>query len=101
MRAGLRMCGSRGTMAVISRKGDEDAGAVYVKLIQLGLGCRVMTRARGQEGEAIWLSATGEDLVKESQADDYLARQYRVDPDIWVVEIEDRDGWHPFGELLV
>jgi hypothetical protein len=30
----------------------------------------------------------------EADAESYLGRQLKFDPDIWIVEVEDRDGRH-------
>ena len=36
----------------------------------------------------------------ESELDDYLQRQIRYDPDLWIVEIEDREGRHFITEKV-
>ena len=33
-------------------------------------------------------------LVSEEEARRYLARQAEVDPDIWIIEVEDKKGRH-------
>lgn len=79
---------------MVVRKGDETAGGVFVKVNRLDGTADVYSQARRGDGEQVWLCATGPQPVPESEADEYLARQFRFDPDIWVVEIEDRQGRH-------
>jgi hypothetical protein len=99
--AAIRLAQSLGLNAVIARKGDEDAGAILLKQNLLGAGFRVLTQVRSVEGKLGWMAGTGEEPVEEQAADAYIARQIDRDWDIWVVEIEDREGRNPFeGEFL-
>jgi hypothetical protein len=101
VQAAVRLCGIRAIPIAVSRRGDEDAGTILLKLNRLDLGCSVLVETRSPAGERAWLRATGEEPVPEATADAYIARQIKRDPDVWVVEIEDRAAAPVFeGRIL-
>ncbi len=94
--AHLRQCLAAGTPATVVHKGDAKGGMVMLKLNLLDRGCRVLSQMRDLDGALGWLAAFKGEAVPEAEADEHIARALSRDPDLWVVEIEDRDGRHPF-----
>lgn len=76
--------------AFVVQKGDATAGAVLVKLNTLDGRAVVYQREFNlMEDRRAWaVLAEGE----EREVDAALARQKRFDPDLWIIEIEDRAG---------
>ena len=99
--AAIRRCTVLAIPAVVVAKGDEDAGAVLVKLNRGAAGCEVFTQVRDGTGEAAWMRATGSGPVAEDKADAYIRRQRDIDSDLWVLEVEDREGRVPFLERIL
>ena len=87
-----------GIHAHVVRKGDATAGAVAVKVARMNGRASFFTRGYGLDGKIGW-QAQIEDAA-EAEVDAALARQRGYDPDLWVIEVEDRDGRHFLGELL-
>jgi hypothetical protein len=99
--AHLRRCAADAIPATVARRGEAMGGMVLLKLNQLEAGCRLLSQTRDVEGRLAWFPALAGKLVPEADADAYIARAVKRDPDLWVVEIEDRDGRHPFeGKIL-
>ena len=86
----IRRCEVAGAAAYLVRRGAEEAGAVFVKINRLDGTCTVLSPARRGE-ERIWTRPIGE-AADDSRAAEYFAKQIRIDPDVWIVEIEDRGG---------
>ena len=101
VQAVVRSCGSMGANAVVVRSGDADAGAVLVKLLQAGRRAMVLSQTRTGEGRPAWMRLTGPEPIDEAQADAAIERQCRYDTDLWVIEIEDRDGRHPLVDPIL
>jgi hypothetical protein len=82
--------------AFVVRRGDETAGAVLVKVATLDGQAKAFQRSFDPlSGQRTWMVlAEGE----ERDVDDGIARQRRFDPDLWVIEVEDRAGRHLLGE---
>ena len=99
--AGLRRCSDEGVPATMVRKGELQSGTVILKLNQHNLGCRILSQTRDIDGRLVWFAALDGALVPEADADAYIARSVKRDPDIWVVEVEHAEGWHPFdGKMM-
>lgn len=78
--------------AFVVAHGDDTAGAILVKLNTLdGQASAYMREFDLMSDTRHWavLAEGGEDAV-----DAAIARQRRFDPDLWVVEVEDRQGRH-------
>ena len=90
IKALIRRCDLATIAAAVVARGDGDLGAVLIKLNGRDDGFSVLSQARGPDGELLWMRATGAEPVAETDADSYIARQRRRDPDLWVIEIESR-----------
>jgi hypothetical protein len=98
VKAYLRRCQHDGAAAVLVRRGDSDAGAIYIKVSRLD-GTAVLfgpaPAALDQADEdRRWQPCLDPATVSEEVADAYLARQVGFDSDLWIVSVEDRQGRH-------
>ena len=77
--------------AVVARRGDSDAGQVMVLRNLLDGTFELFARTTDLDGGSAWRQASGPDPVDYETASKLIAREADFDPDIWVLEIEDRD----------
>lgn len=81
----LRQAEAAGGFGTILAKGDPTAGAIAVILLERGGKPRFFERLLQPDGQYSWQAAPATDEAELSAA---IARRRRVDPDLWVVELD-------------
>ena len=99
--AQVRICDRAFIPATVVRRGDSDAGTVLLKLNRFEEGVTVYTQASSTGDQPTWSRGTGPNPVSEAEADAYIERQVKYDPDVWVLEIEDRRGQYKIDGKVV
>ena len=100
--AALRIAQSRQIFASILRKGDVDAGAIFVEIQLDAQHSRLLARQLNFDGEYEWVVLSGESPVASWQVSERLEKEIKIDPDCWVVLVEDAQGRNIFdAEFLI
>lgn len=82
--------------AYVVAHGDDTGGAVLVKLATLDGKARLFQRSFDlMTGERAWIALNE---GAEAEVDGSIRRQRDMDPDLWVIELEDRAGRHLLDE---
>lgn len=91
----LRRCFVAGLYGAVLRKGAAEAGAIYVVINRLDGSVKVLGPPPGSsidaEGERLWTEVIPP-VTSAAEVAPFITRLAKFDPDIWVIEIEDRTG---------
>jgi hypothetical protein len=94
----LRRCHVEGLFAAVRRRGAEEAGAVFVRISRLDgtsdlFGPAPQSAFDTTPGmDRLFSASLAEQPAPDGDVEAYLARELKFDPDIWIVEVEDRAG---------
>ncbi|MGB3148154.1 MAG: DUF1491 family protein [Paracoccaceae bacterium] len=86
----LRRLEAASIPAYVTARGDKTAGAVLIKLATLDGQAQLFHRSFDlMTGARAWVSLFA---GAEPECDAAVSRQRRMDPDLWVIELESREG---------
>jgi hypothetical protein len=91
VRALTRRAEVAGAAAFVVRMGSEEAGALILRVNKLDGTVLVLNQARDGKGNLVWAQPLG-GWSPETLATEWCDKQVKFDPDLWIVEIEDREG---------
>jgi len=93
----MRRVAVEGAFAALRRRGAAEAGAIYVKVDRLDGRAALFEPApqsemvdRGVERQ--WTRAHDAEWVAPDIIEARMARAMKFDPDLWLIEVEDRLG---------
>jgi hypothetical protein len=93
----LRRASTAGAFATIVHRGDEDRGDVLVKVTRARGEAALYAPAFNPEGPTEFEQLKAED---EAGVDALIGKRLNMDRDLWVIEIEDREGRHFLTEKV-
>jgi hypothetical protein len=102
----LRRCQVEGAAAVLRRRGAEEAGAIFIKVSRLDGTADLYGPApqsafdEARPSERAFSPALKNLPLPEADVEGYLMRQLGFDPDLWIVEVEDRGGRHFLDHIV-
>ena len=100
----VRRCHTEGAFAAVRHRGAEEAGAIFVKLNRLDGTAELF----GPAPQSMFDTARPADRLfsrclpesPEAKIEERLARELRFDPDVWIIEVEDRAARHFLDDLV-
>jgi hypothetical protein len=91
----LRRCAVEGVAAYLRRRGAAEAGAIFVKVDRLDGQAALFGPAppsEADDGGRLFARLSKEDWLDPAVIEARLKREIDFDVDLWIVEVEDRQG---------
>lgn len=97
----IRRAAAGGASAFVVQKGDGERGDVLLKVSSLDGSARAFAPSIDLDGRRIFLDLIVQGVGPlEADVDAYVLRARDRDSDLWVIELEDRDGRHFLTETV-
>lgn len=104
VQAYMRGCQAGGAAAMLVKRGDGDAGAIYIKINRLDGTADLFGPAPAgmdaTDAGRLFTACFAKGPVADRDAEVYLVQQRRYDSDLWLIEVEDRAGRHFLDDWL-
>ena len=102
--AGIRIAEKNLTSAYVVKKGDEQAGAIFVKINTLDGFAKLFSRNIkydfNNDKETIeFIDLYPLKQITTEEIDKRISKEIDIDRDCWIVEIEDKNGFNAFENL--
>ena len=102
--AGIRAAERNFTNAYVTKRGDSEAGTIFVKIDTID-GCgKLFTRNLkydliNENNFVEFINLYPEKKIQNIDIDKRISKEIEIDRDCWIVEIEDKEGRNPFHNL--
>lgn len=90
-----RHCDAKLLTATVYAVGDDERGGLVLRVARSPDSVMLYEQARGHDGGRLWRMLTS-GPISERESTDKLLKRRRLDPDLWILDIED-----PWGDFTL
>ena len=88
----LRLVSQNGGFGAILKKGDRISGTILIQCVEKGVNPKLLENMPSLDGSPNWQQIWPQDVEKQQELRDYIAKRFRFDPDIWLIELDIPDA---------
>lgn len=88
----IRLVEAAGGFAVVTAKGERDAGTILILTFYRGENAVLFEKMPQLDGSRPFVAAKQQNTEKQQEIFEYIERRKQQDPDIWVLEADIADG---------
>jgi hypothetical protein len=99
----IRRCQVEGIFAAVRRHGADEGGTIFIKVNRLDGTADLYgppPQTAFDAADRAFSAPLKTQPAPEADVEAYLARETRFDPDLWIVETEDRTGRHLLDHIV-
>lgn len=96
----LRRAQAEGGSAMVLHRGESTSGTIVLQLLERGENRGFFERITALNGTVSLVPCGPRDLDQLTENSLYIERRIRVDPDIWVIELDVAGGEQLAAQLL-
>ena len=88
----IRRAQQQGGSAMVLNKGEGISGTILVQVVERGRNVGLFERLTALNGTVELTPCGPQESVQDAEISQYIERRLRVDPDIWVIELDVAEG---------
>ena len=93
--AQLRRLQAQGIACYIVHKGADESGTILLRSVMSNTTSKIYVQTRDIDGKQTWMDIF-DTPADNAKVEATIAKQRKNDPDLWVIEIEDKNGKNLF-----
>ena len=97
IKSAIRASYAKNKVATVIHSGDDDNGSILLKIRRKDSKACLMGKSLSNNGSYSWsfLSGCKNDWQEENTVNEKIDKELRIDPDLWVLELESENLWNP------
>ena len=101
IKSAIRASYAKNKVATVIHSGDDDNGSILLKIRRKDSKSCLMGKSLSNDGSYTWslLSECKNEWQEEDTVNEKIHKELRIDPDLWVLELESDTLWNPLEKL--